>query len=834
MRAHDLFNEDQFGTEPKRPARAGSRPTRGGKLEPRYKSAPVVPGGDNPDAVHVPNKGDEPVQRGDQVVVQDPDNIATVLSGVVKRIGREMVFVTLKNGETIAAPHDEVSKNYEVLSKRAHLILNKKGPSRSKYKVDEEEVLDEASYRDVIRELLDRFYKDVGLPPIQGNHLGILDIKSPGTRVWTRGDGVRHRDPGYILPSYWSDEPKKGAVVVQKFWQWLQTQPGVRPLGQISGEFSTSKFSNMVGYKGLYFAGGQRGVEFGSASRFKNPRSVWRHNPPNQGVAEGYKPRSKIEERLTSQDKFEKHLKKHGYDVNEKSKYWDQKVKDMEAQLAAWDEQMRQRKSNATTSEMASPGAVASKVTRIQGREYLLHSLPADMSKVKLVTDDSGKQVYVWVEKAGMRPQYTYYWFAPAQPVQEGLPALAGLTAAAIGAGMLGNYLDQRQPKVDIGGKQVMVVDNPGWGTIPSNAMTLTGKDGKQYKVWKGSGKGTSQWLATPAENVKESMCAKHISPSGAETTMCPDDDDYEINYGKDSGIDDFRKKNGLDVRTGKKVKEECAGVGIVTKQNSTADVGPGTIKKNLKAFNLEEILSELGVDKTLKFAKKAHGDQMYGDQPYWTHPRDVAAAGKRFFGTKFNNDAIKVAFLHDVVEDTPYKLKQLKNMGLSPEVIEAVELLTKNKALSYEENIKRIIASGNRLAMMVKYADNYKNYTGDKSSWNPKRAEKSQQKYQASLNMLGSKLGVDKHTQPIDRDAHVADMEQELEEWKASRQLCRSSTPDSELGASALASCKSQGLRARDGNKSHKVGNKRITVGGHRIKGKKYGGPLPDYGTRK
>lgn len=53
-----------------------------------------------------------------------------------------------------------------------------------------------------------------------------------------------------------------------------------------------------------------------------------------------------------------------------------------------------------------------------------------------------------------------------------------------------------------------------------------------------------------------ESECAKHISPSGAETTMCPDDDDYEINYGKDSGIDDFRKKRGLDVRTGQKVSE--------------------------------------------------------------------------------------------------------------------------------------------------------------------------------------------------------------------------------------------------------------------------------------
>lgn len=76
-----------------------------------------------------------------------------------------------------------------------------------------------------------------------------------------------------------------------------------------------------------------------------------------------------------------------------------------------------------------------------------------------------------------------------------------------------------------------------------------------------------------------------------------------------------------------------------------------------------------------------------------------------------------------------------------------------------------------------------------------------------------------------------------ELDE-KASRQLCKSSKPDSELGASNLASCKSQGLRARDGEKSHKIGHGgssvRITVGGKKIKGKKYGGPLPDYGTRK
>lgn len=74
-------------------------------------------------------------------------------------------------------------------------------------------------------------------------------------------------------------------------------------------------------------------------------------------------------------------------------------------------------------------------------------------------------------------------------------------------------------------------------------------------------------------------------------------------------------------------------------------------------------------------------------------------------------------------------------------------------------------------------------------------------------------------------------------EHGKASRELCISRKPDSQLGASNLASCKSQGLRARDGKKSHLMGKtsaSRMTMGGHKVKGKKYGGKIPDWGTRK
>ena len=71
---------------------------------------------------------------------------------------------------------------------------------------------------------------------------------------------------------------------------------------------------------------------------------------------------------------------------------------------------------------------------------------------------------------------------------------------------------------------------------------------------------------------------------------------------------------------------------------------------------------------------------------------------------------------------------------------------------------------------------------------------------------------------------------DQNIDEEPASRALCTSGKPDSALGASQLASCKSQGYRSRDGGKSHKVGGDRIRVRGKKIKGKKYGGPLPDW----
>ena len=55
-------------------------------------------------------------------------------------------------------------------------------------------------------------------------------------------------------------------------------------------------------------------------------------------------------------------------------------------------------------------------------------------------------------------------------------------------------------------------------------------------------------------------------------------------------------------------------------------------------------------------------------------------------------------------------------------------------------------------------------------------------------------------------------------------------SRPTADLPSSWVASCKSQGKRKRTGHRVAKLGGKTKKGAGKKIKGKKYGGPLPDF----
>ena len=72
-----------------------------------------------------------------------------------------------------------------------------------------------------------------------------------------------------------------------------------------------------------------------------------------------------------------------------------------------------------------------------------------------------------------------------------------------------------------------------------------------------------------------------------------------------------------------------------------------------------------------------------------------------------------------------------------------------------------------------------------------------------------------------------------EVVEAEAPAELCKSSKPDKELGASQLSSCKSQGLRKRTTKRKYKIGGVTKGISGKKVRGGKYGGTLPVHGRK-
>ena len=112
----------------------------------------------------------------------------------------------------------------------------------------------------------------------------------------------------------------------------------------------------------------------------------------------------------------------------------------------------------------------------------------------------------------------------------------------------------------------------------------------------------------------------------------------------------------------------------------------------------------------TLEFIKEAHKDQVYAGQPYWIHPYTVATILTTLWPNATEEERV-AALLHDVVEDTPYEYQDLLDMGYPQEVIDMLELLSRDKEKeTYKEFINRTATSGNKGAIRVKISDNRAN----------------------------------------------------------------------------------------------------------------------------
>lgn len=119
-------------------------------------------------------------------------------------------------------------------------------------------------------------------------------------------------------------------------------------------------------------------------------------------------------------------------------------------------------------------------------------------------------------------------------------------------------------------------------------------------------------------------------------------------------------------------------------------------------------------LNKALDIAYKAHlGQTDKAGAPYILHPMRVA------LHCETDEEKI-VALLHDVVEDTPITLEELKTQGFSDDVLAALKSLTKIKGEDYQTFIQRVAT--NPLAVKVKIQDLKDNMDlsrlGGKSHW--------------------------------------------------------------------------------------------------------------------
>jgi (p)ppGpp synthase/HD superfamily hydrolase len=103
---------------------------------------------------------------------------------------------------------------------------------------------------------------------------------------------------------------------------------------------------------------------------------------------------------------------------------------------------------------------------------------------------------------------------------------------------------------------------------------------------------------------------------------------------------------------------------------------------------------------KAMQISFQAHKDQVdKSGIPYIFHPIHLAEQME-------TEEAVIVALLHDVVEDTDWSINDLKQAGFSKDIIDALLLLTHSAEIEYLDYIGKIKQSSNQYAKIVKIAD--------------------------------------------------------------------------------------------------------------------------------
>ena len=139
-----------------------------------------------------------------------------------------------------------------------------------------------------------------------------------------------------------------------------------------------------------------------------------------------------------------------------------------------------------------------------------------------------------------------------------------------------------------------------------------------------------------------------------------------------------------------------------------------------------------------LKLCYEAHRDQTdKSGAPYVFHPFHLAEQ-------MTTEETVLAALLHDVVEDAPYTVADLKEMGYPKSVTDALALLTHDERVPYLEYIAAI--KENPIARAVKLADLRHNSDLTRLDVIDEKALARREKYRQAIALLLGQSGEVNH----------------------------------------------------------------------------------------
>ena len=132
---------------------------------------------------------------------------------------------------------------------------------------------------------------------------------------------------------------------------------------------------------------------------------------------------------------------------------------------------------------------------------------------------------------------------------------------------------------------------------------------------------------------------------------------------------------------------------------------------------------------KAMKISFEAHKNQVdKNGMPYIYHPIHLAEQMN-------DENAICVALLHDVVEDSKITFENLEAEGFSEEIINAIKLMTHEDSVPYMDYVMKI--KNNTIATKVKLADLRHNSDLTRLDVVDEKARNRAEKYRQAIELL-------------------------------------------------------------------------------------------------